>query len=318
VVFDLVNSWEVPNDPQNPVCIRFSAEPHRDRQLLTEIAPQRIRIAQGDKLMLLAAGEDASWGLLSLAVDSFSILGPISAEQCRSVRLAHPIETDWWTSWAVRFARELTGHLCQTRPWQLERAVVTSDRFRTQVPRLHSPFVKFVDDDEADLTDFPMIAIDWSMAGENPILPMRRIGNEDSGRLKALTKLAATNELPPALLWWHSGIQRHLVLDGHVRLAAFREAGMPVRVLLLSGQRVPRYAPEFLASAIERAEEIQHLIDDPSVRAKVTAALFTSLPGSQATTTAKPLTGGSQAWDREAHDHSPEFLTQVYEHLGQP
>jgi len=57
----------------------------------------------------------------------------------------------------------------------------------------------------------------------------------DSGRVKALTKLARDDSLPPVLLWWVGGLQSYVILDGHDRLLAGVEAGVATPMLALSG-----------------------------------------------------------------------------------
>ncbi|MFF5725047.1 hypothetical protein [[Kitasatospora] papulosa] len=39
-------------------------------------------------------------------------------------------------------------------------------------------------------------------------------------RVKAYRKQAREGTLPPVLMWWVSGLDCHLILDGHARLAA--------------------------------------------------------------------------------------------------
>ncbi|MDX3235410.1 hypothetical protein PV392_06910 [Streptomyces sp. ME03-5709C] len=52
------------------------------------------------------------------------------------------------------------------------------------------------------------------------ILPLRPMPGADDSRVKAYRKQAREGTLPPVLLWWVSGLDCHLILDGHARLAA--------------------------------------------------------------------------------------------------
>lgn len=56
--------------------------------------------------------------------------------------------------------------------------------------------------------------------GDESVLPLRTLGESDQGRIKAFRKLAREGALPPILLWWVSGFQMYVILDGHDRLAA--------------------------------------------------------------------------------------------------
>ncbi len=312
-------TWVTSTDVDNPTCVEFRLTTQTNARIQTQVAGNRIRLMQGEDTILLAAGGAQYWGLLTLFVRPFVFIPPLSSAECNRTREAHPQEADWWTAWAIRFATSLSkSGLDGSRTWRLDRALITSDRFQTprrQVPRRNFPSVVFVDDEPPEDPDFPIQEIDWSISGENSYLPMRQLGTGDLGRLKALRKLAVTNELPPLLLWWHTGMQRHLVLDGHVRLAAFREAGTSIKALVLSEQRPWKNAALIEAANLKRAEEVQRVINDPSVRAKVTAELFAAHPYSQYTTTARPLPGHVESWDREAHLLSPEFLSRVHQHL---
>ncbi|MDX2564852.1 hypothetical protein PV371_35100 [Streptomyces sp. TX20-6-3] len=63
--------------------------------------------------------------------------------------------------------------------------------------------------------------IDWYRhSGEWEVLPLRPLPAADDSRVKAYRKQAREGTLPPVLLWWVSGLDCHLILDGHARLAA--------------------------------------------------------------------------------------------------
>lgn len=63
--------------------------------------------------------------------------------------------------------------------------------------------------------------IDWyTHSGSWEVLPLRPMPDADDGRVKAYRKQAGEGTLPPVLLWWVSGLDCHLILDGHARLAA--------------------------------------------------------------------------------------------------
>ncbi|WP_147457422.1 hypothetical protein [Micromonospora sp. CV4] len=70
-----------------------------------------------------------------------------------------------------------------------------------------------VDDDGGQL--------DWYIhGGSGLVLPMRPMSRPDDARVKAYRKQVRDGTLPPILLWWVSGPDSYLILDGHDRLAA--------------------------------------------------------------------------------------------------
>ncbi len=64
-----------------------------------------------------------------------------------------------------------------------------------------------------------------------------------SGRLKWWRKKAREGSLPPILLWYVSGLNCHLILDGHCRLQAAIDENLPPQFLVLSSPRLYRYRP---------------------------------------------------------------------------
>ncbi|WP_461030318.1 hypothetical protein, partial [Streptomyces sparsus] len=63
--------------------------------------------------------------------------------------------------------------------------------------------------------------VDWFTHSDSwEVLPLRPMPEADDSRVKAYRKQVHDGTLPPVLLWWVSGLDCHLVLDGHARLAA--------------------------------------------------------------------------------------------------
>ncbi|MEU7076007.1 hypothetical protein AB0B30_38445 [Streptomyces narbonensis] len=63
--------------------------------------------------------------------------------------------------------------------------------------------------------------IDWFVhSGSWQVLPLRPMPDPGDSRVKAYPKQAREGTLPPVLLWWVSGLDCHLILDGHAGLAA--------------------------------------------------------------------------------------------------
>ncbi|WP_285575955.1 hypothetical protein [Actinoallomurus iriomotensis] len=88
------------------------------------------------------------------------------------------------------------------------------------------------------------------------------------GRVKAYRKLARDGALPPLLLWWISGLDGVLLLDGRAQLERDARAGRPA------------------VDNAARAHQWRF------------GALYADLPAQREGSRAWPLPGGSDAWDR--------------------
>lgn len=64
-----------------------------------------------------------------------------------------------------------------------------------------------------------------------------------AGRLKWWRKKAREGTLPPVLLWYVSGLNAYLILDGHYRLQAAIDENLPPEFLVLGSPRLTRYRP---------------------------------------------------------------------------
>lgn len=63
--------------------------------------------------------------------------------------------------------------------------------------------------------------IDWFVhSGSWEVLALRPMPDAVDSRVKAYRKQAREGTLPPVLLWWVSGLDCHLIMDGHARVAA--------------------------------------------------------------------------------------------------
>ncbi|MFJ4525927.1 hypothetical protein ACIP4Y_34195 [Streptomyces sp. NPDC088810] len=78
---------------------------------------------------------------------------------------------------------------------------------------------------------------------------LRRMPDPGDGRVKAYRKQARDGTLPPVLLWWVSGLDCHLILDGHAQLAAAIAESVSPPLLHLH-RTAPR---EDVAAGTERA-----------------------------------------------------------------
>ncbi|HEX5540247.1 MAG TPA: hypothetical protein VFX60_01590 [Micromonospora sp.] len=130
--------------------------------------------------------------------------------------------TDRDMRWAYRFADLLTtsgvGPLYPSR-WLLQAS---------------APYLRYVAAFESVLKPAPIVdrwsqllvddgagELDWYVHnGSGLVLAMRPMPERDDARVKAYRKQVRDGSLPPILLWWVSGLDCYLLLDGHDRLAA--------------------------------------------------------------------------------------------------
>ncbi|WP_344941163.1 hypothetical protein [Actinomadura miaoliensis] len=155
----------------------------------------------------------------------------------------------------------------------------------------------------------PSTYIDWDGNGWGGILPLHPLSPPDAGRVKAYRKQVRERALPPVLLWAVSGLDGHVVLDGHDRLAAaLAEEVVPPMLVLTrgmdaAGQRAVLEAVEdYVTGVIEKLRRrpepgAQRQIDALVQGLARTAA---AVPYDDERTRAWPLPGGASAWDAAA------------------
>ncbi|MFD3992666.1 hypothetical protein [Streptomyces sp. NPDC058583] len=157
--------------------------------------------------------------------------------------------------------------------------------------------------------------IDWfehSIAYE--VLPLRPMPAADDSRVKAYRKQAREGTLPPVLLWWVSGLDCHLILDGHARLAAAIAESVDPPVLQLQ-RTVPRddlaarthdavgfYENELARFAELRAVHGPTVPDGAATAGPQLARLLQDLHTKEQLTWAWPLPGGEAEWHRVSRE----------------
>ncbi|WP_327596135.1 hypothetical protein [Streptomyces chartreusis] len=155
--------------------------------------------------------------------------------------------------------------------------------------------------------------VDWFLHSHSwEVLPLRPIPAVDDSRVKAYRKQAREGTLPPVLLWWVSGLDSHLILDGHARLAAAIAESVEPPLLQLH-RTVPRddraaridEAVGFYEDELARFAELR-TIHGPSVPDGAATAgpqlvrLLHDLNTAKQPTWAWPLPGGLAQWRRIA------------------
>jgi hypothetical protein len=268
--------WKVPDALPATVAVELAADRNAAPTIVTEIAsPSKLRISQHGSPLLWAAGNPQSWGLCALLKGPLDVVAPIQAGECRRVRSAHLDDARWWTAWGFRFAEALShAGPIHSGSWWLERAEIVSPD--SWVPEFQRGGLSYslIEADVDQMAGSGVVEIEWGVSGTNAYLPLRGLNENDEGRLKAFRKLAVEGVLPPVVVWWHSGLQCSVVLDGHVRYEAFRSAGLPVRALLLSSVRPHRNAEVAEQHRTERAAQYDRHITDPVAKNRALTNLY--------------------------------------------
>jgi hypothetical protein len=136
----------------------------------------------------------------------------------------------------------------------------------------------------------------------------------DDSRVKAYRKQAREGTLPPVLLWCVSGLDCHLILDGHARFAAAVAESVEPPLLQLH-RTVPRddlatrteEAVGFYEDELARFAELR-TIHGPAVPDGAATAgpqlvrLLHDLKTAEQPTWAWPLPGGEEQWRRIARE----------------
>jgi hypothetical protein len=166
--------------------------------------------------------------------------------------------------------------------------------------------------------------IDWFVHnGSWEILPLRAMPDADDSRVKAYRKQARDGTLAPVLLWWVSGLDCHLILDGHARLAAaIAESTEPALLELhrtvpqdeaatAMQQAVAAYEVEVARFTELRSIHGLGIPDGAGAAGPVLARRLDELRTEHRPTWAWPLPGGEQEWHRAARGHT---ATGSWEH----
>jgi hypothetical protein len=160
----------------------------------------------------------------------------------------------------------------------------------------------------------------WSFDDDLTPLVLRAPSPASDGRVKAFRKLARDHTLPPVVLWYVTGLQRYIVIDGHERLhAALLEGIAPRCLAVLDLSAAPADFDARKAAAI--ANQVGQMLDGPSRDARRKSTLeianrllvkaFDTRDRLVVTTRAWKLDGGIERWTAEvrARPASAEYAT---------
>jgi hypothetical protein len=159
--------------------------------------------------------------------------------------------------------------------------------------------------------------IDWFFHSHSwEVLPLRPMPDADDSRVKAYRKQAREGTLPPVLLWWVSGLDCHLILDGHARLAAAIAESVEPPLLQLhrtvgrddlaarTNEAVGFYENELARFAELRAVHGPTVPDGAATAGPQLVRVLHDLNTAQQPTWAWPLPGGEAQWRRIAREAS--------------
>lgn len=148
----------------------------------------------------------------------------------------------------------------------------------------------------------------WWLNGSGDVVPLRRPSPPDAARTKVWRKRAREGALPPLLLFYVSGLDLFVLLDGHDRLAAAQAEGVTPPVLVLWRVREePTYLDAEVQAAVLRELSIRRE-DRRGRRGKLdteaeNAVLRRTFPGPTyfyTKTRAWPLRQDDAAWEERA------------------
>lgn len=211
---------------------------------------------RGDNLFWASMLKDHSGVWLVMNVEhpgQQALLPPVTSHDVEPVR--NKRQAQWTGEWCRYFARRLldvSTPLLAPGRWLL-RPMFSSQAQGTPLAswRFDAPASSM--DMGCDWClygeDFPDLAepvkvrlVDWWWGGN--LLLGRYPVQAEAGRLKWWRKKCREGTLPPILVWYIAGLASFVVLDGHYRLQAAIEEGIPPQFLVLSELKEQTLAPD--------------------------------------------------------------------------
>ncbi|MEU8541490.1 hypothetical protein AB0C52_16125 [Streptomyces sp. NPDC048717] len=268
----------------------------------------RLLLTQGGRPVLFARQRVTHRGLHYARTGRYvSPLAPLRADQARDfAAFAAPGSQEWTERWAayaeagLRAASEGPLHEGEWNLGPVARGWFVDGNW----PKLltHDP-------DRGHLTWF---GYGDPVEDARDLLPLRALSAPGAARVKAYRRQYREGVLPPVLVWWISGLNSPVVLDGHDRLvAALAEGGRPT-VLELSRTLDATYRATMAERPIQEYEHRMAALDDgPLSRIQGSAAgrrlaeTLRSIEAVPEITRAWPLAGGVAEWERAVAAHVP-------------
>lgn len=275
---------------------------------------RRLLLRQGGRVALLGAQRATCRGVYYARTGLYrSPLPPVNAAEARRIGEKDGGGDGWSARWAHYFADGLSngleGPLHQGR-WTLTCGM-PSWSVATYWERLLA-----VDPDQGHITWFGYGDPDEDV---RDVLPLRRLSLSDAARVKSYRRQLREGVLPPVLLWWVSGLNSLLVLDGHDRITASLAEGVLPEVVVLAPAVDPGWISVLERHPIRefegRMEHLQAQSDQGDVlavlriasAARGLAEQLRSISRTQGRTRAWILPGGRAAWQRYAAELTPAW-----------
>ncbi|MFG2868433.1 hypothetical protein [Streptomyces sp. NPDC048338] len=159
--------------------------------------------------------------------------------------------------------------------------------------------------------------VDWHVHSTGwELFPLRPLPAADDARVKAYRAQARAGILPPVLLWWVSGLDCYVVLDGHARLAAAVAEDVEPSVLVLrrttphderargEAEAAEAYEGELARHRALMARHGSRVPDGAETAGAALARRLEELRTGDRPTWAWPLPGGEHEWQRIVDDLS--------------
>ncbi|NDO82124.1 hypothetical protein CJP72_15530 [Citrobacter sp. NCU1] len=267
------------------------------------------------------------------------VLPPVTSDDVEFIK-GKP-QGSWIGEWCRYFSRQLMNApvpLLSPRRWLLRpmSAVKPSAPYSRQQPipvenwRFESPESSGNFGCQWSLygVDFPDLAhpdsvtlADWWWGGN--LLLGRYSIQPDAGRLKWWRKKCREGTLPPILVWYIAGLGSFVILDGHYRLQAAIEEGIPPEFLVLSelNERELPSSPEERTRIVRALEKQQQ---NPGVNIEGINQTLINLYDNRylyAATHSRAILGEGEAWAKELEDylrrhHLDAYLAKIVDRVN--
>lgn len=279
--------------------LSLEVQDRRRPELCVFSAGPRLLVSQLSRPVLLADVEEHRQGVAFWRTDEYrSFVPPLRADVGRSLSGSPE-------RWAHRFAQYLAdapGSPLHEGRWLLS-CESPLQRWRDAATSHAEYWTSML------VEGHPDGYIDWFFHSTSwEVLPLRPMPGPDDSRVKAYRKQAREGTLPPVLLWWVSGLDCHLILDGHARLAAAIAESIEPPLLQLH-RTVPRddlaartddavgsYEDELARFAELRAVRGPTVPDGAATAGPRLARLLHELNTAEQPSWAWPLPGGEDQW----------------------
>lgn len=264
--------------------------------LRVEVASgRRLLLRQADRTALFGVQRTGCWGVHYARTGRFrSPLPLISAALARQIRETSA-DDEWARRWTHRFIDWLSAAAdgpLHTGSWTFARGMPS-----WAAPKSWARLPAF-DPDRGHITWFGYGDPDEDA---RDILPLRKLLPPDAARVKAFRRQFREGVLPPVLLWWVSGLNTLLVIDGHDRVAAALAEGSVPEVVVLAPAVDPVWLSAWGRIQIRAYEGRMTQVAPPA--ADLGRRLARELSESariEGGSRAWLVPGGAAAWDRDA------------------